>query len=127
MIFLYISGILSFIYGVSFADIASSGVRTILKTSATVCLALFATSYGAPTALIVALLLSSAGDFFISQDKENSFLYGLISFALAHISYIILFAHPVSLPHWGISAGMGFMAVCMLWILIPHAKELKYL
>lgn len=45
--------------------------------------------------LLLALLFSLAGDLFLLFDKEGSsnFIYGLLSFLLAHLFYILLFIY----------------------------------
>ncbi len=68
-----------------------SARRSAVKTASTALLALLAWMQGGPLLLVVALALSSAGDFFLSRDGEKPFLLGLTSFLLAHIAYVPLF------------------------------------
>lgn len=52
-------------------------------------------STGFITLLIISLLFSWAGDFFLISKTGDGFLAGLASFAMAHILYIILMARKV--------------------------------
>ena len=65
--------------------------RSLVKTGATALLALLALIQGGPVLLIVALVLSAAGDAFLAQNGEKAFLAGLASFLAAHIAYVMLF------------------------------------
>ena len=65
--------------------------RTVAKTAATGLLAVLAAIEGGPALLVVALVLSAAGDAFLAQDGERAFTGGLASFLLAHIFYTVLF------------------------------------
>ena len=65
--------------------------RSLVKTGATALLALLAFIEGGPLLLIVALVLSAAGDAFLAQNGEKAFLAGLASFLAAHIAYVMLF------------------------------------
>ena len=66
--------------------------RTAVKTGSVALLALLAVVQGGPLLLILALVLSAAGDAFLSREGEKAFLAGLVSFLAAHIAYIALFA-----------------------------------
>lgn len=73
-------------------DMAPSWRRTIAKTLAVSLLAVVALLAGGPVLLVVALLLSAAGDAFLAYRNERAFLAGLASFLAAHIVYVLLFA-----------------------------------
>lgn len=66
--------------------------RTAAKTASTALLALLAFLVGGPVLLVLALLLSAAGDAFLAYDDEPAFMAGLASFLAAHIAYVVLFA-----------------------------------
>ena len=66
--------------------------RTAVKTGSVALLALLAALQGGPLLLILALVLSAAGDAFLSREGEKAFLAGLVSFLAAHFAYIALFA-----------------------------------
>lgn len=63
---------------------------------------------GARVALVVALVLSLAGDAFLLRDDARSFTFGLGSFLLAHVAYVTAFALA------GLRAEMGSAAIVVL-------------
>ncbi|KAK4173380.1 YhhN-like protein-domain-containing protein [Triangularia setosa] len=65
--------------------------RMVIKTASTALLSAFSHLRGGPNFLVGALALGSTGDAFLAWNDETSFLFGLASFLLAHILYIILF------------------------------------
>lgn len=67
--------------------------RTVVKTTSTALLSAMAALQGGPLPLTGALALGSLGDAFLAWDDDASFLYGLTSFLVAHIFYIIAFFH----------------------------------
>ena len=71
---------------------APSWRRTIAKTLAVSLLGVVAMLAGGPVLLVIALLLSAAGDAFLAHTGERAFLAGLASFLAAHIGYVLLFA-----------------------------------
>ena len=76
----------------------SSVIRTIAKTVAVGALAALALHAGGPLLLVLALILSAAGDAFLAHEGDVAFLGGLGSFLAAHIAYAVLF----------VSIGPGF-------------------
>ena len=87
-----ISAICALVYGVRYCHLPESSLRSIVKTAAIGLLALVAGIIGAPVFLLLALTLSSLGDFALSRQGKRAFLIGLAGFALAHLFYILLFA-----------------------------------
>lgn len=65
--------------------------RTAVKTVSILLLAVLSIVRGEPLLLTAGLLLSSAGDAFLSRNGERTFLAGLASFLAAHLCYIALF------------------------------------
>lgn len=65
--------------------------RTAVKTVSILLLAVLSVVRGGPLLLTAGLLLSSAGDAFLSRNGERTFLAGLASFLAAHLCYIALF------------------------------------
>lgn len=66
-------------------------MRAVLKTLAVALLAVLAVMQGGPWLLVLALVLSALGDFFLAFDGEKPFLAGLGSFLAAHVAYVALF------------------------------------
>ena len=66
--------------------------RSAVKTASILMLAILSAVRGGPFLLTAGLLLSSAGDAFLSRNGERAFLGGLASFLVAHLLYIALFS-----------------------------------
>ncbi len=92
--------IIAIIYALKWLPKEPGTLRSIFKTLPVAILALFAYLTNAPFLLVLALILSAAGDAFLSRNEEQFFLLGLGSFLSAHIAFIILFVtHPSQYPH----------------------------
>lgn len=85
-----VAALLAALYWWRFAARGARWAGTITKTGSVAILAWIAREAGAPDLLVIALALGAAGDFFLSRDGQPAFLYGLLAFALAHLSYIAL-------------------------------------
>ena len=79
-------------------------------------------------ALMVALLCSWVGDLLLLPGKSRWFLYGLVSFLLAHIAFALCFIQrgidtgQLLLP----GAGVGLLVLVISYWLLPHVeKEMK--
>ncbi|CAP65797.1 uncharacterized protein PODANS_7_90 [Podospora anserina S mat+] len=72
---------------------APSFSRMVIKTASTALLSIFTYLRGGPALLVGALALGSTGDAFLAWNDDTSFLFGLSSFLVAHILYIIHFLH----------------------------------
>lgn len=83
-------------------DMGPTLARTAVKTLSILLLAVLAFTQDAPWLLVLALLLSAAGDAFLSRDGELPFMAGLVSFMAAHLAYIVLFL--------GNGEGLGLLA-----------------
>ena len=79
------------VYGLMLVGRPSSLMRTLVKTAAVGLLALMAYAVGGPWLLIAALALSALGDAFMA-DPDRFLPPGLVSFLLAHVLYVVLFA-----------------------------------
>lgn len=74
--------------------------------------------------LSVALAFSSLGDIFLALPNRNFFVYGLLSFLVAHLFFIALWRRnwpkPLRITHlkWGVLALLAvYVLVMMAWIL----------
>ncbi|MDP7272523.1 MAG: lysoplasmalogenase [Candidatus Marinimicrobia bacterium] len=79
-------------------------------------------------ALMVALLCSWVGDLLLLPGKSKWFLYGLVSFLLAHIAFALCFIQrgidtgQLLLP----GTGVGLLVLVISYWLLPHVeKEMK--
>ena len=76
-------------------------------------------------ALMVALLCSWVGDLLLLPGKSRWFLYGLVSFLLAHIAFALCFIQrgidtgQLLLP----GAGVGFLVLIISYWLLPHVEN----
>ena len=76
-------------------------------------------------ALMVALLCSWVGDLLLLPGKSRLFLYGLVSFLLAHIAFALCFIQrgidtgQLLLP----GAGVGFLVLIISYWLLPHVEH----
>ena len=74
-------------------------------------------SYG--RVVLVALALSWIGDLLLAGRSEQLFLFGLISFLLAHVAYVIAFSiHGID-RNWALAAGLPVAAISVgvsLWL-----------
>ena len=100
--------------------------RSLVKTLAVGLLAVLAILTGGPMLLVSALMLSAAGDYFLSREGESAFLAGLASFLLAHVAYVILFAGMgggmavLGAEPWrgALAGAIVLFAGSMLWLLL---------
>lgn len=114
-------------------DRPSSILRSVWKTAPVAALALSAWISGGPAMLVAALFLSALGDLALSRDGEAAFLYGLSSFALSHLVYILHMLALSGLMPWEGFAQIPLAAIVLvaitvsteLW-LIPHTGAMKW-
>ena len=103
------------IYGL-FINSEPSVWRSFWKTAPAVLMAGVAVIFGGPALLILALLLSAVGDYFLSF--EDKFVPGLLAFLSGHVAYIMLF--------WQLADGAAFTWL-VLFILLYSAGFAFYL
>lgn len=107
--------------------------RSALKTLPLLCFCVAAYAARAPALLALGLFLSALGDFALSRDGRAAFLYGLSTFALAHLVFIMLFLGLSNFPLWEAFAQAPILAISMLvfaasselW-LAPHTGTLRW-
>ncbi|WP_328507525.1 lysoplasmalogenase [Streptomyces sp. NBC_00391] len=96
-------------------------------------LAAYAYTRGAPRLLVAALLFGWGGDVLLLSDAEPAFLAGMGSFAVGHVSYLVLFGRsgksrrpgrPGRLAY-GVAYGLALVAaVVSLWPGLPAELRL---
>jgi uncharacterized membrane protein YhhN len=101
-----------------------------LKTLSTSLLAIIAWRTGSPALLVAGLALSAAGDLFLSRDGEKAFVYGLVSFLVAHLAYIVLFASVgrgltalLSMPLMPVAAGLIAVSLVLARTILRHVPN----
>src|SRR6185436_2693379 len=85
------------------------------------------------TLLLLAMGFSLSGDIFLLFDRSDSpnFIFGLISFLLAHVFYILLFLQvkrsyfPQRKWNLWIIVALLLYVVVLIYILNPHLGDLK--
>lgn len=103
----------------------SSWAGTVVKTASVAVLALGGLDHGIAPLLIAALGFGASGDFWLSRPGERAFVTGLVSFAAAHLAYVIWMWSPGSQIHlWPSLVLMGF-GVGMAAVLWPRTGALR--
>lgn len=77
--------------------------------------------------LLVGLIFCLGGDVFLALPQQKAFLFGLISFLLGHVFYVIGFFHIAGMSVWvwgGAAMCLILGAVIYRW-LYPHLNEMK--
>ncbi|HGG05861.1 MAG TPA: lysoplasmalogenase [Aliiroseovarius sp.] len=100
------------------ANRAPSRLRSLLKTVPLLAFALASWFAFAPPLLTAGLFLSALGDFALSRNGRAAFLYGLSAFALAHLTYILLFLGLSGLALWDAFTLAPMLAIAMIAIAI---------
>jgi uncharacterized membrane protein YhhN len=128
-----IFAVIAALYYLRLVEAPVSLARSVVKTASILLLAMLSWVQDGPL-LTAALLLSAAGDAFLSRDGEPAFLGGLASFLAAHIAYIVLFygagaglAHLFDVP-WRLflALAMAAYAGAMIVLLLPRvARDLR--
>jgi uncharacterized membrane protein YhhN len=119
-----ISGALALVYGIWLIDGPQSWHRSVAKTLPVALLALAAFFYGF-WGLALALALSALGDWCLSFEGEKPFLAGLVSFALAHVLFVVLLLPLWQGVPWGLGLILGVVALSTFVWLLPYAGALK--
>ena len=93
------SGCCALAYGLHFTFQSPSLLRSVVKTSAILLLALISYLSSGPFFLTLALLFGATGDAFLSLRRSQGFLPGLAAFLIGHLCFVLLFipsAEPLS-------------------------------
>lgn len=105
--------------------------RSAVKTLAVALLAMISFVERGPLLLTGALVLSAAGDAFLSRSGERAFLGGLASFLAAHILYVLLFASSGAgagmlfsdLWRPALAVAMALVGAAMVALLLPRVEK----
>ncbi len=124
-VLLALSGVASVAYGTVLTGRPTGGVRSAAKTVAVSALACVAVVLGAPLLVVVALVLGSVGDFFLSLDREHGFLLGLVSFAIAHVAYVVAMIEFADTIRAVPAVALIVFALAMAGVLRPRAGSLR--
>lgn len=122
-----LSGALSLWFLLRYSAEGPSLTKSVVKTASVAGLALAALLAGGSVWLVMALSLAALGDLCLSRDGDRAFLFGLVSFALAHLAYIVLMlASGVPLAFKLPAAAVVLFAFLMLTVLFPRAGALRW-
>ncbi|UPT62346.1 MAG: lysoplasmalogenase [Hyphomonadaceae bacterium JAD_PAG50586_4] len=78
-------------YGASYLNRPHGWLRAGVKTAFMAAFAGALISAGAPTPLILAVIASAFGDFFLAFDKKWLLPFGILSFLIAQLLYVLIF------------------------------------
>lgn len=131
--FLAWSGILMAMVYLPMSEERPDWLRSGVKTLPLLLFSYAAWEFGGGPYLVAGLFLSALGDMALSRDGEQTFLFGLAAFALAHLLYVLHFLGIAEAPLWEAflrNAPMaiflvGYAALAEIW-LIPHTRHLKW-
>lgn len=119
-------------YGAYFLHRPRTWARALVKTTFMAAFAGALISAGAPPPLILAIALSAFGDFFLAFDKKWVLPFGILSFLLAQLLYVVMFTavwffsgdNSPLLPRY---IAMGTVIVTAIVFLIWMAPELGWM
>jgi uncharacterized membrane protein YhhN len=119
-------------YGLYFLNrphtLARAGVKTAFMTALT---GAFAVA-GAPAPLLIALAAAAAGDFFLAFDKKWMLPFGILSFLICQLLYLLLFFgmwmfSGDNAPLWPRYAAMALIIATSLGFLVWMAPKLGWM
>ncbi|MGH1367534.1 MAG: lysoplasmalogenase [Maritimibacter sp.] len=128
------AGLMASLIYLPLAEGGQSWARSIFKTLPLMFFGFAALEAGVPHVYLIAgLFLSAFGDFALSRNGRAAFLYGLSTFALAHLVYVLHFMQASGKPLWEAFVVNPAMAIFLfvfgilaeIW-LVPHTKELRW-
>ena len=122
------------IYLCFYCHAPASWAKTVIKTASVALLVLAAWKGAAPGALILALALCAAGDFWLSRDTQLTFFAGVGAFALGHLAYVGLFLATPGTTLAAVASATGIVygiilsvyGAYMMWQLNRKAGALRY-
>ena len=119
-------------YGVLFLRRPPSWVRAGVKTLAIGAPAAGFIIAGAPFPLVLALVASALGDFFLAFDKKVLLPLGILSFLIAQLVYFVIFAaiwffSGDNSPLWPRYVAMGLVIATSMGFLIWMAPKLGWM
>jgi uncharacterized membrane protein YhhN len=119
-------------YGLFFLNRPHSLLRASVKTLFMGALTSAFVVAGAPFPLLVALAASALGDFFLANDRKWLLPFGILSFLIAQLAYLIIFFglwifSGDNSPLWPRYVAMGAIIATTIGFLIWMAPELKWM
>ena len=100
--------------------------KSVVKTASVLLLAALSWRAAGPAALTAALAFGALGDLFLSRAGARAFLWGLVSFAVAHLLYAWLMVSVGQGGTWLASMGVFGCGALMARILWSRTAELRW-
>lgn len=122
------AGCVALVTGLLLGQLQFAAVAKVIASTALIATAIaagaLASRYG--VVVLAGLFLSWFGDAFLIGESERWFLFGLVSFLLAHVAYITAFVEAGIDRNWTLTATVPILAIAVLvlmWLtpLIPGA------
>ncbi len=132
IVLLGLSAVAAVAYGIFFLNRPPSLLRAVIKTAFMAALAAaLALSGIAPTLLLVAAIASAVGDAALAFDKPWVLPFGILSFLIAQVSYLVLFlgradAHEFALARYAAIALIVLVSIGFLVWLWPKLGKLAF-
>ncbi|PCH93418.1 MAG: lysoplasmalogenase [Rhodobacteraceae bacterium] len=131
---LMLAALCAVLYLLGFCYRATSGRKTIVKTTSVAALAVVTLLVQTPIWLSIALIFCALGDYYLSRKDQANFLKGVGAFAVGHLFFIVLFLQdPLSeLTRIGQTTQLAallflvVMSLIMLGRLWPRTGDLRH-
>lgn len=113
------AGCAALVAGLLLGQLQLAAVAKIIASTALIATAIaagaLASRYG--VVILVGLFLSWFGDAFLIGESERWFLFGLVSFLLAHVAYITAFVESGVDRNWTLAATVPIIVIAVLVLL----------
>ncbi len=119
-------------YGLLFLDKPPTLLRALVKTAFLALLTAAFAKAGARSELIIALAAAAAGDFLLAFDKKWLLPFGILSFLIAQLFYLMIFFAlwifaPDNAPLWPRYLTMALIVATALGFLVWMAPKLGWM
>jgi uncharacterized membrane protein YhhN len=119
-------------YGAYFLHRPRTWLRALVKTAFMAAFAAALVTAGAPFPLVAAIGFSALGDFFLAFDKKWTLPFGILSFLLAQLLYVLMFGaiwffSGDNAPLWPRYVAMGVVIATAIGFLIWMAPKLGWM
>jgi uncharacterized membrane protein YhhN len=126
------AGVAAVTYGLTSLNRTPSWPRALLKTAFMAALTTAFIVAHARGPLVLALGAAAAGDFFLAFDKKWLLPFGILSFLIAQLLYLLIFfglwmLAPDGSPLWPRYAAMALVVASALGALVWMAPKLKWM
>lgn len=128
-----IAALLAALYWLRYCHAGPGWMKSAVKTTSVLGLALAAWLAGGPGLLLVALVACAFGDLLLSREGEGPFIAGVAAFAAGHVAYVLLFLdhagrgpEMLSLPvAYTLASALVLLCGLMGWLLWHRVGALR--